>query len=147
MERGFSLIEVIIGSCVILFLLAPALAVVSQGTKTLNKARMTVLASSIMQSQMEDFRAMNFDTLQANYVTGKTQPITLNTNTSAEGFTNVQSGQITVTGNFAAVSGFTNLIELTLTASWTDTNGQTQLRRYYSRFSKNGLSDKVVNGF
>lgn len=141
------MVEVLIGSCVIIFLLAPALAVVNHGTKTMDKARMTVLTSAALQTQMEDFRTMNFDTLKANYLTGKVQPITLTPTITAENFTSAHAARLTMKGRFAEVSGCTDLIELTLSITWSDQGGHGYTRNYYSRFSKDGLSDKVLDGF
>lgn len=141
--RAFSLVEVLIGSCVLLFILFPAFLSINQAGKMLVCARMNTDASSRLQTLVEDFRAMNFSDINAYYFTGKAQPVDLTALMGTEGFS---GSKYYSSVYFTQPAGRSDFLQADFSISWTDGFGHIQTRVFHTRFSKNGLSDQVLQG-
>lgn len=143
-NRGFSLIEVLIGTCVLLFILFPAFLVMSQSLKMLSCARMNSEASARMQSLVEDFRAMNYTDIQGQYFTGRSQPFDLSGLLSSEGF---NSTRYFASVQLSQQNSRTDFLYADFSITWADAYGHIQTRVYHTRFGQNGLSDQILKGF
>ena len=144
-RRAFSLVEVLIGTCVLLFLLIPALLVVQQATRLTSCARMQTRGSALLQTLVEDFRAMPFTDIRSSFVTARSQPVDLTALLPSEGFGTPRTYYAAV--EFSEPAGQADFLHATFTLTWADAFGHTQSRQYHTRFTKDGLSDQILRGF
>lgn len=150
--------EVIIGTVILLLILLPAIASVSQSLRVVDKARDVTLSSSMMQSVIEQLRMQTFAVTKTTYCgTSPTVGTTYTDTTSTTGsklraliqnqelFNSNNSKQFTMKGDFKLVA--TGQIELTLSTSWKDMDGRAQSHRMFTVISEGGLSDNVNKGW
>jgi prepilin-type N-terminal cleavage/methylation domain-containing protein len=131
-RRGFTLVEVMIAMTVLSLALASSMVAITAGFRVMEDARMTTLASQVLQSEMETLRLKNFteiSELPVNDPTTFTIDSTLDT-ASFNRFTCTRT-----------VTGTGNMREITLRVDWTTTSGLNRSRQYYTYFGKGGLSD------
>ena len=64
-EAGFTLVEVMIASVIMAFVLVSTIAVVSHASVYLADLRLRVSSSQILQQRVEDLRAMNWTQVSA----------------------------------------------------------------------------------
>ena len=149
---GFTIVEVVIASTVLILAIASSLTVVIQGMRALDTARYTTLAGQILQSQMEKLRLLNWT--QLTYGTTPNLGGPVNFSTFAPDVTAVATNQIRrftaggVEGRFSqsitsAPTPYNNgeMKVITLTATWTGSDGRPHSLSYTTRYGQNGLSD------
>ena len=152
--KAFTLIEVLIGVVVLLLIVLPAIASVTQSMRIIDKARDTTLASSMMQSVVEQLRMQTFATINANYCgsevitrlstddpNSKLKELILN----KEQFNFTQAKQFRMVGVFEKKSP--TQIYVTLSASWVDMDMRKQSHSAFTVISEGGLSDNVNKGW
>jgi Tfp pilus assembly protein PilV len=153
-NKGFTLVEVAIGSVILLLIILPAIAVISNSMRVVDKARDVTLASSMMQTIMEEIRMQTY-TNACTKDMGTPTPALNATSTyshaqwlsdlNLEGFNTAQAKQFQIVGTFTAQATGQVLVELT--ASWKDMNQQAQSHRLATIISEGGLSDNVNKGW
>lgn len=139
---AFSLVEVLIGTCVLLFLLFPPMILMQQGTRLTKCARMQTQGAALLQSLVEDFRAMSHADLRAAYYEGKAQPLDATALLPQEG----SSGYF-ATVELVEPEDQVGLLYANFTLTWVDAFGHLQARQYHTRFCRDGLSDQLLRGF
>ncbi|HEX2101205.1 MAG TPA: hypothetical protein VHF69_11100 [Candidatus Synoicihabitans sp.] len=150
-SRGYSLVEVIIGTVVLTFVLAPTFGLLRFGLKLAQNSRLETLASQIITSQVENLRMQTYSDLHTKYLANQPQPITL-TNLATEGFADLPAtfmikGNFTIRQPFGAGNPPYGAAEATITVSYTDAFGRPRSRGTYTRLSERGLSDYIAAGF
>lgn len=129
-----------VAATVMVVAISSSLVVLQQGLRAIDTARTTTLAGQILQSQMEKLRLLNWSQLSA--VTSATF---LPDNAAAS---TAQMNRFKVAGvggkcaqSIVDATPFTNMKLITLTATWTGTDGKQHTLSYVTRYAQNGLSD------
>jgi Tfp pilus assembly protein PilV len=127
---GFTLVEVMVASTVLVFGIVTAVTTSQRGLQALDTARNLTAASQIMQSEMERIRLLSWTQLQALQQSGNTA-VTLVAGTD--------------TGRFACTREITDnktdMKQITLTANWRGYDGREHTARLITRYGKSGLND------
>lgn len=139
LRAGFTIVEVGVAALVLVLCISSSLVALQRGFVAIDNARYTTLAGQILQSQMEKLRLLTWAQL-TNTTTG---PVTFTTFTPD--ISSSVSGQL---ANFNCTqsitdspSPFTNMKDITLTATWRGSDGRQRSLTYFTRYGKNGLSD------
>jgi len=129
-RRAFSLVEVMIASCVLLLGISGALVTLQRSLDSIAQARQLDAASQLMQTELERLRLLNWSQLETLQASGETA-------------VDAPSG-----GDFAR---FTcerqirdlrdGMKEITLVASWGGLDGRAHSARLITRYSRSGLND------
>jgi prepilin-type N-terminal cleavage/methylation domain-containing protein len=133
-EHGFTLIEVLIGSAILVFALVSALAVATHGFRYIADMRRAARSSQVLQQKMEDIRLV---TIWTN--------ITLLNNTTFSD-TNLPgcrfSGTIR-TSTYETYLGSPVVTRVTLTVTWTNQSRLVLSNSLSSLFCKDGLNSYI----
>lgn len=127
---GYTLVEVMVASVVVLFGVVTAIAVLQRGFRSLDYARNLTSASQLMQAELEQLRLKNWAQLQELQDAGDTE---LPLPGADRRFTCVRTIR-TLKGDMK---------EITLTATWRGTDGIEHTARLVTRYGRNGLNDFV----
>ena len=129
-NAAFSLVEVMVASCVLMLGISGALVTLQRSLDTIAQARQLDTASQLMQTELERLRLLNWSQLQALQDSGR------NAVAAPAG------------GDFAR---FTcerqirdlrdGMKEITLVASWVGIDGRAHSARLVPRYSRSGLND------
>lgn len=141
---GFTLVEVMVATFVMLFSISSAILVMQSGFRTLDTARKTTLASQIMQSEMERMRMLSWSRVQALI---PTSPATIDIatifpqNTAAERkILDQMKLAFTATRTAGYLAGSSDeIIEIGITITWKGIDGTRHERTSSTRYCKNGL--------
>ncbi len=147
-RAAFTIVEVTLALFVLAFVIAAALVTLQTGFKQLDNARYTTLAGQILQSQVEKLRLLNW-----NQLTNSTDGANTHTNfipdVSADAAT-----QALIASRFSCTQTiadpptsspyFGSVKDITLTVTWTGTDGRSQTLTYLTRYGKDGISDFFV---
>ena len=140
--------EVLIAAVLLGFVIMTSLTALSQAYGFTRHARMTTLASQIVQSVMEDLRLRNFNDLKS--YAAQTQPVSFASALASERFASEFTTGFTLTGQFTTLVTSTatvpGKISVTLTVAWTE-NGSPFTRSIMTYFSEKGLSDYYYVGW
>jgi Tfp pilus assembly protein PilE len=109
-ERGFTIIEVMAASVILLFAIVSVIAVSAHSMRYLADIRRTARSSQVLQQKMEDIRIIT----DWNVLTGLSG--TTFTDPANPGLYN---GSVTE-ANWDTYGGTTNIVLVTLTVSWTN---------------------------
>ncbi len=143
-DSGFSLVEVIAATVVMLFAISSAILVMQSGFRALDTARKTTLAAQIMQSEMEKIRMLSWSRVQALITTQPTK-IDISTifpqNTTAEKRILAEMQRtFTPTRTASYLSGSSDqIIKIDILITWKGVDGVTHERTSSTRYCKNGL--------
>lgn len=141
---GFSLVEVIAATFVMLLAISSAILVMQSGFRSLDTARKTTLAAQIMQSEMERLRMLSWSRVQALIGTEPAQ-IDISTifpqSTEAEKrILEEMKRTFTATRSATYLSGTDDeLIGIGITVAWKGIDGVPHTRTSNTRYCKNGL--------
>jgi type II secretory pathway pseudopilin PulG len=129
-RRAFSLVEVMVASCVLMLGISGALVTLQRSLASIAQARQLDTASQLMQTELERLRLLNWSqlqTLQDSRVTRVPTP----------------SG-----GDFARFTCERSIRdlregmkEITLVASWGGLDGRAYSARLITRYGRSGLND------
>jgi Tfp pilus assembly protein PilV len=149
-KKGFTLIEVVMASFVMMFGILSAMITVQASFKMIDRARYTTLAGQILQSQMEKLRLLTWSQL-TDPVNGPvahpnfTPDISLASSSTAQinHFTPAGGGACTQTIADATAPSVCagTMKDITLTATWVGSDGRRQALSYVTRYAQNGISD------
>lgn len=147
-QRGTTIIEVVIASVLLVFVIGGSVAALSAGLSYTQHARMTTLAGQLTQSVMENLRLNNYSAITT--YAGQAQPVSLNSFISADNFTSGLTTGMNVSGTFttvvASAPGTLGETQVVVTTTWTE-NGATYSRKTMSFFTEKGLSDYIYSGW
>ena len=129
-RRGFTLVEVMVASTVLIFGIVTAVTTSQRGLQALDTARNLTAATQIMQSEMERIRLLNWTQLQA------LQQAADNT---------VSTAGAAGTARFACTRAITDvktdMKQITVTSVWRGYDGREHTVRLITRYGKSGLND------
>ncbi len=123
---GFTLLEAMIATMILGFVLASVLAVTSQSFRYLSDIRRTARSSQVLQQKLEDIRLLSWTDVNA-------LPSTFTDPSDSSG---LYKGSITM-APYDSYSSTTTVMKVTLTVTWKNNN---------SRVMTNTLSTLVSNG-
>lgn len=136
-KDGFTLMEVMIATFLVLIVFAGGFGALAQGNRLIEISRDETRASQVLQSEVEDLRTYNWDAL-----------ITLSTDETyspQSSFTDAYATRYTVRRLIATRSSTQKLV--TIQVSWTDNSGANHMREYITVVSKDGLYDFYYRSF
>ena len=145
---GTTIVEVMVASTLLVFVILGALASISRGMTLTNHARMITLSSQVMQSVIEDLRLKNYSQVAdyAAQVQPKDFTSSISTDLLNSNFTSTMTLLATFTTTYASTSTHVGLIEVVVTVTWAE-GTKTYTRDSRTRFCEKGLSDYVYVGF
>ncbi len=127
---GFTLVEVMVASTVLVFGIVTAITTSQRGLQALDTARNLTAASQIMQSEMERIRLLGWTQLASLQQTGGS---TVATADAADG------SRFTCAREITDIK--TDMKQITLTAVWRGYDGGEHTARLITRYGKSGLND------
>lgn len=127
---GFTLVEVMVASTVLVFGIVTAVTTSQRGLQALDTARNLTAASQIMQSEMERIRLLSWTQLQALQQSG---------NTAVTLVTGADTGRFACTREIT--DSKTDMKQITLAANWRGYDGREHTARLITRYGKSGLND------
>ncbi len=128
---GFTLVEVMVASIVLVLAITTAITTLQRGFQALDTARNTTFASQVMQSELERLRLKSWTQVQALQDASDTS-VTVGTVTGA-------SGSFRCTRAIRDLK--TDMKEITLVSTWNGYDGRPHTLRYITRYGKSGLYD------
>lgn len=132
LQSGFTLLEVVIATTVLLFGIMTSLTVLQSGLQAIDSARNYTKAAQLMQNEMEQLRLSSWSQLHALQSSGSTT-VTVNPGVVSHGAT------------FACQRTIrdlkTDMKEITLVSSWNGSDGRPQTAKLVTRYCKSGLFD------
>lgn len=144
-SQGFTLVEVMIASVVLVMIFLSTLDALQQGFKMIDTARNTTIAGQIIQSEIEDLRLKPWASLTALPATTELDIA----QSIGQGLASEEGAALARRFSASRVIAdvtdrANNLKRITLTVTWADTSGATHTRSYETLFSHFGLSDYFV---
>ena len=135
-RRAFSILEVMSATAVMAMGLAAAIYGIQIGLRNLDVARTSTAIGQVMQSEAERIRLLNWDALSA-------LPNNATTLTLADALNNraLKNGNVVVTRTISNVSGYANMKEVRLVATWRSIEGAQRTRIIQFRYTKGGVYD------
>lgn len=130
-EKGFTLVEVMMASVIILVVLLAGFGALIQGNRLIEVSRDETRVSQVLQSEIEELRSYDWATLIALNAESTYAP-----NSS---FTDSYSTRFTVKRKISTRSSLQKRV--TMQVSWTDNKGTAHMREYITLISKDGLYD------
>lgn len=137
---GFTLIEVVAGTCVLALALCSSILVLQIGFRDVDVARTSTTVSQVVQSEIESLRALNWEGISALPDSEEVDVAAAHSDTTLAG------GRLVVTRTVTDVPEFTHMKEIRVTGTWTGLNGLTHTRNFIMRYGKNGLYDYYYGG-
>lgn len=136
---GFTILEVALASAVMALGISTSITVMQRGFTQMDTARNITTAGQIMVSQMEQIRMLDWSVVSA-YPAG---PTTLDLDTVFSASSSVGS-RFTLKRSVATIS--TNVIQITLSVTWTGYDGRSITRSMTTYYSRYGIHDFIYNG-
>lgn len=127
---GFTLVEVMVASTVLIFGIVTAITTSQRGLQALDTARNLSAASQVMQSEMERIRLLNWNQLQELQQSGDTA-------VSAD----AAAGTARVICTRVITDVRTDMKQITLATTWHGYDGREHTARLITRYGKSGLND------
>jgi Tfp pilus assembly protein PilV len=139
---GFTLVEVMLGSIVMVLAITTAITTLQQGFLSLDTARKLTLAGQILQCEVEKMRMVPWATINA-YPTTPTDLTIDTTFTSNPAVGN----KFTLSRNVVTLTTGTTagMKEITYTVNWKTVDGRTLSRSYVTYYGEKGLYDYYFN--
>lgn len=144
LHRGFTIIEVMMASIVMVLGITTSLLVLDTGMHAVDTARNMTLAAQIMQSEMEILRLQNWAQIRAlpeKQQIDTSTTITSGTSTALDDTLNGIASRFTCVRLVTDISGRSDIKRIVLVTSWQGIDGRTHTVSYETRYAKNGLAD------
>lgn len=129
---GFTLVEVMIASIVLVLGITTSITTLQHGFRAVDTARNYTFASQVMQSEFERLRLKSWSQLEE-------------LQNSRETTVSVAAVSGMATGSFSCVRTIrdlkTDMKEITLVSTWRGIDGREHSVRYVTRYGKSGLYD------
>jgi len=129
---GFTLLEVMFASLVLVLGITTAIVTLQRGFQALDTARNYTYAGQLMQSELESLRLKNWSQLEALQAAGATA---VETDPTASSTRTTFACTRTITAPKA------DMKEITLVATWRGYDGRNHSARVITRYGRNGLYD------
>ncbi|MBC8008789.1 MAG: hypothetical protein H7067_01670 [Burkholderiales bacterium] len=141
---GFTLVEVMMASLVMVLAITSAILVIQSGFKALDTARNTTLASQIMQSEMERIRLLSWSDIVAMPEKGNVNLANIFPRDTAEQRkvyeAIIQTFVPTPTFETTYLEGNDNQVRvITVNVSWEGLDGVRRNRSSFTQYCKDGL--------
>lgn len=136
-KAGFTLMEVMIATFLVVIIFAGGFGALAQGNRLIEISRDETRASQVLQSEVEDIRTYNWDALIALPTEAKYSP--------ESSFTDAYATRYTVKRLIDTRSSTQKLV--TVKVAWMDNSGKGHLREYKTVVSKDGLYDFHYRSF
>src|SRR5688572_24635328 len=145
-RRAFTIVEVMVAATVMVMAISSSLIVLQHGLRAIDTARYTTLAGQILQSQMEKLRLLTWT--QLNSATGPVAYTTFTPDVVATATPQLQRFTVagvpqrcaqSITDATELPGGF--MKKITLTATWSGSDGRPHTLSYITYYAKNGMSD------
>ncbi len=130
--KGFSLVEVMVASFVLVLGITTAITTLQQGFKAVDTARNYSYSSQLMQSELERLRLKNWTQIEALQNAGTT-------NVSIDDTASAARTVFTCTRVITDVKA--DMKQITLISNWKGFDGRSHTARFITRYSKSGLYD------
>lgn len=130
-KEGFTLIEVMVASAVLILVFVSAIGAMTIGFRMLEDARFNTLASQVLQSEVENLRLKNWSDLTA---LPASEVVTISSKFSTATF-----GRFTCVRKITSVRADTRRIVVAL--RWKSMSGKANVRTYTTYMTKDGLND------
>lgn len=130
-KAGYTLMEVMIATFLVVIIFAGGFGALLQGNKLIEISRDETRASQVLQSEIEELRAYNWDALIALNAESKYSP--------QASFTDAYATRYTVKRTIATRSSTQKRV--TIQVFWTDNGGTEHMREYITLVTKEGLYD------
>jgi Tfp pilus assembly protein PilV len=149
-RAGMTVVEVLIASVLLAFVVLGSLAAISHSLALTNHARLVTISSQVLQSAVEDLRLRNYTTIAA--YAAQSQPVNLTGTISSELLSSsfTATSGMTLQANFttlrASGAGQLGLVAVEFTVTWTE-QGAAFRRSARTYFGEKGLSDYIYVGF
>lgn len=127
---AFSLVEVMVASCVLMLGISGALVTLQRSLDTIAQARQLDTASQLMQTELERLRLLNWSQLQSLQESGRTA---IDPPAGGDFARFICERQIRDLRD--------GMKEITLVASWGGLDGRAHSARLVTRYSRSGLND------
>ena len=136
-KDGLALMEVMIATFLVLIVFAGGFGALAQGSRLIEISRDETRASQFLQSEVEDIRTYNWDSLITLPIEAKYFP--------ESSFTDAYATRYTVKRLIDTRSSTQKLV--TVQVAWMDNSGTGHLREYKTVVSKDGLYDFYYRSF
>lgn len=133
LRRGFTLVEIAVTASILALAIVTSITTLQRAYTQLDTARNISIASTILQTEMENERLFPW----AKLIDATYQP-TLGTSFLRDP---TIAGRFAITRSIAQVSGRSTQIQVTLTVRWRNYDGRSLSRSYTSYFTQGGLND------
>jgi hypothetical protein len=139
-RKAFTILEVMLGACVMAFALTTAITTLQRGFASIDSARNYVIAGQIMQSEIEKMRVSPWSSTVTvigivDY-TGSNPAITIDP---------VFTSQANIANRFSMIRTMADpkadLRQITLTVTWQNYDGRTLSLSYTTYYARYGLYD------
>jgi Tfp pilus assembly protein PilV len=128
--RGFTLAEVLIAACVLLFGIVTAITTMQRGLQAVDTARNLSQATQLMQSEMERLRLKSWSQLETLQESGDTAvPL------------DATASRFTCRRTIKDLK--TDMKEIVVTVQWSGYDGRPHTAKLITRYGKNGLNDYI----
>ena len=128
---GFTLLEVMVASIVLVLGITTAITTLQRGLQALDTARNYTYASQVMQSELERLRLKSWAQLESLQVSGENQVTVSSGSGAGIGLACTRSIRELKPG----------MKEIVVVASWRGIDGRPHAVRYITRYGKSGLYD------
>jgi type II secretory pathway pseudopilin PulG len=134
---AFTLVEVMAAMTVLILVMMSSIAAMTIGFRLLEDARLSTLASQVLQSEMENIRLKNWTQLSEIPETGA---FTVDSNLLSASFS-----KFTCTRSVTDLH--TDMKQVAVSLSWKSMDGRPHTRRYVTYVGRNGLNDYYYRKF
>jgi Tfp pilus assembly protein PilV len=143
-KSGFTILEVVIATFVMSLVLGTSIIALQTGFKYVDVARGDTLAAQIMQSEIERLRLMAWSkTTPSGVVDSITElPASETVDLSTMFSSNAAlAAKFAVTRTVATDAARADVRYITVTVTWSSSDGKSHTRSFTTMYSKNGLYD------
>lgn len=142
-RAGFTIVEVAVAATVMVIAITGSILVLQSGFKALDNARKTTLAAQIIQSEMERIRMLSWsrvEDLRTKPADIELSDIFPQTTVAERKVLGQMKSTFKATRTLTPLADFDNeIVEITVTVSWTGIDGIAHNRSTSTRYAKNGL--------
>lgn len=132
-RAGFTLLEAMIATLILGFVLSGVLAVSSQSMRQMNDVRLRARSSEVLQRKLEDIRLLNWTQIQSLGSTF-TDP------TDTQG----RFAGLIAQSNYDSYGGTTTVVRVTLSVVWTNQVSRVVTNSLSTLVTRNGLNNYVM---
>jgi Tfp pilus assembly protein PilV len=152
LNSGYTLLEVAVAAFVMLFAIASSFTALQGYFRMIDVARYSTLSGQILESQMDKLRLLTWtqltDSAHVPGVYDASGALLSTTTTFTPDLSADQATKDVIANHFSCTqrivpvaTGGSPMVQITLTARWTGSDGHAQSLSYFTRYAQNGISD------